>query len=654
MKKTFYILIFALLICYSAAFGHEEGSGGEFGQLFSMELENTTEIATRTRLNTDDVPAFVTILYQDELLKLGITDIYEALCLVPGVEPYMDNNGARQLIFRGEKEKGKVKLLIDGMDVNNALRGSVYYYYDFPIELVERIEVIRGPGAVLYGSGAISGVINIVTSSSDSMKGSSLFGYAASYDTYRGGMIYNYTRHDLHIGIDGYYDQTNQQIKVGPDRGGFYGRSNENGNSWSVGMVAENSRLKLTSRFKRTKSGVAFGRFYYLEPDHTRNGLINYTFLSELQYTHPVNSRISITAKTGYSYYKETVDSLGTPPQLGGLLFKVDYSEDRLYAEISSKAQFPTGNQLLAGFRFENSQQHRNDFSATTLNNPSRNLMPDNVIKPRVARHCGSFFINDQYHLNEKIDLSFGMRYDIYNDVDNAANPRAGIIYRLLDDLNIKAMYSHSYRIPSWIELYMNVPTPYTDKPDFTPEKSDTLELGIIYSHGDSHVGLNTYWTQINDLITYNVTSYQYIQHGRHTFGGAELTIKQKFGEDTAIDMNFSYVYGVDHENDKLPDTAAWLGNMILMHAFDCGVTSSTHMRFASSRLRVQADPRDSLDGYILLDQSLTYKLGPAELTAAVKNIFDHDVRFPAPAGTYRDDYPRPGRTYMLRLLYDF
>ena len=139
MKKRISAIIFAaFLFLVTGVCAGQEVDKHPFDAIISLGIEETTAIATRTRLNVDDVPAFVSILYHDELIKLGITDVYEALCLVPGVEPYMDASGARLLIFRGVMEKGKVKLLIDGIDINNTFRGSIYYYYDFPVELIQR------------------------------------------------------------------------------------------------------------------------------------------------------------------------------------------------------------------------------------------------------------------------------------------------------------------------------------------------------------------------------------------------------------------------------------------------------------------------------------------------------------------------------------
>ena len=647
------LFIFFAVPCHASA-AHDQQEESQFDAMFRQGLNETSAIATKSRLNIDDVPAFITILHQDTLLKLGIDDVYEALCLVPGVEPFMEATGARQLIFRGVKEKGKVKLLIDGMDVNNTFRGSIYYYYDFPIELVERIEVIRGPGAVLYGSGAMSGVINIITRVSDRLGGSRAFGSAASYDTYRGGMYMNYNAGQFHAGVDGYYKQDNQGVKAGPDIGGNHGRSYEAGNDWSVGAVAESGNVKLTARVKRSKKGTAFGRFYFL-PDDSKDALVNTTVLSELQYSGEVMQGLNLTVKGGYSYYREALDSLAIPEEIrGGITYQVRYSEDRLYGDISLVSTLINNHNMEGGIRFENSQEHDDKFRAYTPARSRNNTMPEHVIKPGVSRQIGTFYFNDQFHFSEKLDFSLGLRYDIYSGIDNAINPRFGILYRLNNALNLKAMYSRSFRVPSWIELYINVPRPYEGKPDFSSEKSDTGEIGLLFHNGSSRLGFNIYWTQITDLIQYNASKVKYTQGGRDQFIGGEFTLHHDFSKSTDIDLGLSYVYGTDQDNRRLPDVASWLGNVVFMHSFDSGITSATRLRFVSSRPRAQNDPRDDLSGYVVLDETLSYRFRQACITAGIKNIIDDNVRYPSPPHTYPKDFPRPGRTYIVRLSYDF
>jgi iron complex outermembrane receptor protein len=566
----------------------------------------------------------------------------------------MESTGAKQLIFRGVKEKGKVKLLIDGMDVNNTFRGSVYYYYNFPIELVDRIEVIRGPGAVLYGSGAMSGVINVITKISDRLHGSRAFGHAASDDTYLGGMFFNHTWENFHIGVDGYYTQDNQGVKAGPDIGGRYGRSDEAGNDWSVGAVAERDNFKLTARIKRSKDGTAFGRLYFL-PENNRDSLINTTVMSEIKYSRGIIPGLNITLRGGYSYYREELDSLAIPEEIrGGKIFNVEYSEDRLYGDISLASSLLRNHSIEGGIKFENNQEHEDKFHASTAVSPRRSTMPDNVIKPDVSRQIGSFYFNDQFHFSPQIDFSFGIRYDIYSDIDNAVNPRFGIIYRWNPALNFKAMYSRSFRVPSWIELYLNIPRPYEGKPDFSPEKSDTVEIGTLFQTENSRLGLNLYWTQIRDIILYDYEQIKYTQRGRDQFLGGELTWHYDFSINTDIDLGLSYVYGTNSDNRKLPDVASWLGNLIFMHSFDSGITSATHLRFASSCPREPNDTRDDLSGYIVVDETLSYRFRQACLLAGVKNVFDDNVRYPAPPNTFPKDFPRAGRTFIVQLSYDF
>lgn len=654
MIKQILIFLICTFLMNMPAMAEEYQYNATIEELFNKGLEETSSIATRTRLNVDDIPAFVSILYQEELIKLGIDDIYEALCLVPGIEPFMEPSGVRQLIFRGVKEKGKVKLLIDGIDINNTFRGAIYYYYDFPVELVQRIEVIRGPGAVLHGSGAMSGVINIVTRASDRLGGSDVFGSAGSYDNYKGGMICTYNSGNLHLAIDGYYNQGNRGIDGGPDKAGHYGTSDETKHGYSVGMVAENRHLKFTTRYKRSRDGLAFGRMNYFEPDDDMDGLTNTTLLSELAYSSSITPDFDLTIKGGYSYYREEAESRAVPYPEDWLIYNVKYSEDKLYSDISLTGTLLQDHSLTGGLRFENSQEHDDCFEAFMQTMPRTYLMPDSVIKPHISRQVGSFYFNDQYHLNRKLDLSFGARYDIYSDVDNAVNPRLGIIYRWNSQLNFKALYSRSYRIPSWMELYINIPRPYTGKPDLTSEKSDTVETGIVFHTPKSRTSFNIYWSQINDLIIFAPKEVKYTQHGRHQFLGGELTWHYQFSENADMDIDLSYVYGTDANNDKLPDIANWLGNMVFMYSFDYGITSATHLRFASKRYRAQGDPRDNLDGYTVVDEIFSYRLGKADLVAGVKNIFDHEVCYPAMPGTYPRDYPREGRTYIVKLSYDF
>jgi len=656
MKKKYLIVTSLGAILFSGSIA-TAGAGDDpvYSELFHDGLRETSEIATKTRLNVDDMPALVTILYQEDLLKNGVDNIFEALSLVPGVEQSMEATGAKQLIFRGVKEKGKIKLMLDGIDINNTYRGSIYYYYDFPIELVKRIEVIRGPGSELYGSGAMSGVINIVTRSADALSGSQAFGSIDSYGQYRGGMLYSDNVNTWHLAADGYYTKGNKGIDAGPDKSGSYGQSNEETRDYSLGVVAENPHLKLTARLKESQDGIAYGRSYYLESSHDRKGLINRTLFTEAQYNNVFASGLEYTVKAGYSSYAQELESRVLPAPGGDIISYVNYKEDKLYADGSLTFAMFDQHVLVGGVRFEDSQERYDTFRFYHEVAPEILLMPGtSVIQPDGARLVTSFYINDQYSFSDALECSVGLRWDIDSDADNPFSTRLGMVYRWNDRLSYKAIYSHAYRVPSWIELYVAVPGPFVAKNDLSSEQSDTVEFGTVYKTGlNSRLGFNVYYTWINDLIHYDPVTVSYTQDGENNYAGAELTWKYSFSENTDIDLNLSYVYGTDVDGNELPDIANWLGNITFSHTFAGGIVSDTRLRLVSGRDRAEGDTRSDLDGYGTVDQTLSYRYRNANFIVSLKNLFDEDVRYPAPADTYVDDYPRDGRTAMFKISWD-
>ena len=120
MKYKYFISIFLCIILIPLnSLADSTQDTGPFSDIFQTGLRETNAIATKTKLNVDELPAFVTILYQEDLLRNGINTVFDALSLVPGVELFTEASGIHQVIFRGIKEKGKVKLMLHGIDISN-------------------------------------------------------------------------------------------------------------------------------------------------------------------------------------------------------------------------------------------------------------------------------------------------------------------------------------------------------------------------------------------------------------------------------------------------------------------------------------------------------------------------------------------------------
>src|SRR5438094_3365038 len=135
--------------------------------LMNMQV---TSVSKRTQ-KVADAAAAVYVITQEDIRRSGATNIPEALRLVPGVQVERIDENKWAISSRGSNGRfaNKLLVLIDGRSVYTPLFSGVYWnVQDVMLEDVDRIEVIRGPGATLWGANAVNGVINIITKSAKS------------------------------------------------------------------------------------------------------------------------------------------------------------------------------------------------------------------------------------------------------------------------------------------------------------------------------------------------------------------------------------------------------------------------------------------------------------------------------------------------------
>ncbi|HEY2026110.1 MAG TPA: TonB-dependent receptor plug domain-containing protein, partial [Gemmatimonadaceae bacterium] len=139
--------------------------------------------ATRSALATERVPSSVTVLTGEQLRREGIVSVADALRQVPGLSIAQTGSygGTTSLFIRGGESKF-TKVLIDGVAVNDA--GGAYDFSTLTSDNVERIEIVRGPASVLYGSDAVAGVVQVFTRPGSGPMHAELSGRGGGYGTY--------------------------------------------------------------------------------------------------------------------------------------------------------------------------------------------------------------------------------------------------------------------------------------------------------------------------------------------------------------------------------------------------------------------------------------------------------------------------------------
>jgi len=170
-------------------------SSGVFAQkasapdLSSLNLEQLTRIEVSTALRREqalfETPAAVYVITHEELMRSGATSVPEALRMVPGVEVAQIDANKWAVSARGFNSRfaNKMLIMIDGRSIYNPVySGTLWDQNDLLLEDIDRIEIVRGPGATMWGANAVNGVINVVTSRPRDTGGVLLAGRAGNID----------------------------------------------------------------------------------------------------------------------------------------------------------------------------------------------------------------------------------------------------------------------------------------------------------------------------------------------------------------------------------------------------------------------------------------------------------------------------------------
>ena len=624
-----------LLLLSTLLFSNDEFS---LDDDFLQSLDDVSEIATKSKLNIDDAPSFVTVLNSDKLQKLGIDNVLEALAQVPGVQIKREMTSVPVVIFRGVSQKSEVKLMIDGVTINNTYRGSIYHFLDFPIEMVERIEVIRGAGSVLYGSGAISGVINIITKSSNSDEINSVFVSAGTYDYYKGGAIVSSKVAGVKIAVDAYYQNSEKKINS----------QDRHLTDYSVGLKINNENFALLARVKKSEMGNAYGvvpkntasgAIYLADLDRNKYQNANTAFFTQLSYNNNIGKDSEIEVLLGYSQYRQVIDS--RHPDYGSV--DTSYHEDSYYGQVDFKSTIIENNELLLGVKFESAKTIESQWIwASTI--PT---LPKFNVSPSSTRDTSSLYLNDKYSVSSDFDISTGVRYDHYSDFGDAFTPTLGAVYRVTKNWRVKALYAEAFRAPSWVEL--------TSNNNLKAETSQSIEAGLVYKKDqNSVVRLNVYKTKINDLITKSPTTRKYIQTDYAYFTGTEF--EYMFTANNQLELNFfaSYVQAKDQNGEDLADVANTLATLSGVYEFDFGVSLGGLFKYVGSSKRATNDTRESSPTSIIVDGTLSYSFKDIRASLIIKDFFNKGTYYSLPTSSLNNDYDDGGRTALVKISWDF
>jgi iron complex outermembrane receptor protein len=585
-------------------------------------LAEETAVATKTRVNSDFVPGIVTVLRGEELEALGIETAWEALSMVPGIQAFRDSYGNPSMIVRGEPfpfNSGNVKVLVNGISLSREISGINGVALDVPIQEVDRIEVIRGPGSVIYGDFAFMGLVNILTKK----EGTSAYARHGGYDAWSGGATLGGKEGDWAGSFTGSGEKSGSSVvsepRSGRERRGFFA-GNLQGGGLSLTAEAVVRRVDDTSAL----------------PPPTYGSAQSHVVL-DARYGRDVAPSLHAEAHAGFQD-----DDFATPNTARGSA--VSSGLDLTWTGLSR-------NNVLLSASYETSVITSAVYQRPPPPPPS--AVPPPLTLNDERRDILGITLQDQIDVTDKLAVTAGARFDRYTDVDHRVTPRLAFVYRASDEHLFKLQYAEGFRAPTLFELDGTG----VRNPDVGFEINRTTELDYVFRRPREVARATLFYSKLDDMIFL-------ADLARGTFGnvrsgrsyGFELEYERELMTSLKAVANLSWADARDDRTlpvaiDHAPTPAAkWLWNLALVTRPFQGFVFGARWNHVGNRSAPGV--RDATD---LVDLTVTKRLlfsTGFSASGGVKDVFGSapTYAFESPFGTTY--YRYPGRTWFLQLAY--
>jgi hemoglobin/transferrin/lactoferrin receptor protein len=666
----------------------------EEGRVFKDQI---TVTAGRQEQLTSEVVAPITVITSDDIEMLQPEKMSDLFKTIPGVEVEGEGPFRGIPVIRG-LTSNRVLILVDGQRLNNGRESTDFAGIQpalVSLGEVERIEVLRGPASVQYGSDAIGGVVNIITRQPDLaaeefvVSGSASYEYGTVSDSQSGqvrvsgagkrvGFVVGGSIQDVddYTAADGAHEDErytqytleddtvpNSQMKQTAFDGAFRVLTGDQGvfkiNAESVrtedvgfpGFDPETSGIDISfPNFDRTKLGASWesGRMGFLDDltlsawyqNVDKESIRNFSFGSFFQ----------------NQTTRSEIDTIGFNAQ-----------------GISTVG----ANHLTYGVDFYQDDLHDTALTETPFAPPS-----DEVVVPDSTQTGIGLYISDRISATDRLTVNIGLRGDRFSfdseedpryqgepfDVtDSALSGNVGVIYSLTEHVNLTGLIARGYRTPNIQERSFFGPATTGDtfiiqNPDLDPEQSWNYEAGFKVRYEQASGGLNVFYNDLTDFISFEflgevdpITGLELARFAnveKAEIWGVELDLEWIFARWWSVFGSFAYLEGTNETTDEpLPYIAPWKVTAGIRYQRSSWWAEADLRHLGEQDRLPPGDPDfdNGTDPFTVFDlrggYDFAFGLG---VLVSLENLFDELYNEPF------NNRPEPGRNARVTLRYRF
>ncbi|MCP4136547.1 MAG: TonB-dependent receptor plug domain-containing protein [bacterium] len=673
------LLILLLCVNTSLLFSREnepENNNNEnLDNLFKISIQELLEVKITTpgkrEQKSGDVPYSVYVITSKEINEMGYSTIIEALNTVPGFNVLVDyrwNPTVVRGFYSGFNER--LLFLVDGQATTSKSDNSTIYGYAAPIDIrnVERIEIIRGPGSAIYGSGAFLGVVNVISKSPGTEElvvqaGSSIMRPVSENAIGPSGGFVSIAKNigDLMLRVSG-----SGVYSGGHDIGLHFPSGAPPGYTQSDGtadgyntlrdvkgsMQLSYDTLSIHVYHSRTKIGWAASTYWVDFNNHENYGN-HITTLVQGKYKHSFSDKLFLSNRSYGNFYEQTWHGL-----YNGVLWTGPGGAEAVYGGKNYGSElelrFIPIKDLSLGNCFEFTYNH-------------------NIRSVQIERsfYNFSFYSVVDYTVTKWLLTHAGIRIEKFSYEDEPVFiPRASILLKPFDETVFKIIYGRAFLAPSIWELDVaDKVSAYTGSAiSLKPEINDSFETVFDWIISDFiSSSLSLFYMSIKDArdiydsgSSDGSGSYAYNSANVRTSKGIEWQGRVIFPLDISLWLGISYSMATEKDantgvNSNLYGLSEVLGYVKVRVPLYKKMTWSFAGKYVSpsnNQAKERIDAAYLIDTSFLWPHMLVKGLG---LRLKINNIFDIKNYSPPVkdlAGVV-DKVPHPGRNISLSLMYE-
>ncbi len=677
MKKWIFVVLALMIGGFCTVSNADEGKKSEDT---GVTLEEVVVTATRTEEYIARIPANVTVIDENDIKNSNAKDVPDLLRSQQGVvvRDLLGNGKKTEVDLRGFGETGPYNtlVLVDGRRVNEIDLSGVDWR-QIPLEQIERIEIVRGTGSVLYGDNAVGGVINIITKIPPRKFSFSAGATAGSYNHHKEHLFFGGGNQNVAGSLSASYDST-----LGYRENNEYRAKDIAGKL--VYYPAEYLSLNLSGAYhvdeyglpgSITEAEVIRDRKSTLNPyddAETKDGYTTAGLDLDLGRYGEILADYSYRARRNKSDFPDPLYPYKTEGDTDTSAFTPRYTwQGKILRHM---------NNLVAGLDFYWSEQDLNTYSGF--------LSPKAVLTgvANIERNSQGAYLNDEVSIFENVILSFGLRrervrYEL-NRRDLSAFPLAPLHETVIERQNAYSgglTYLYGGKSSIFFRANRSFRFPLTDEvvifdypagkirvnKDLKPQKGKHYELGVRHSftpHLQGNVTL--FRAQIKNEIFFNPATFTNENHPETLHRGVELGTKAELGNYLTLLGNYTYEKATFKKEpfkaNTIPAVPRHKANVgIRVHDLMPGIVFSTYYNYVGSSFLIsdQANRLEKNHDYFTIDARVSYKGKRVNGFFGIDNLTNTKYSQYAVAGgggTTRNFYPAPERNWVAGVEISF